>query len=156
DRLSGSCIQTQLGAAHHDTRANEIGEGRELSAGQIPEIDPMPFALDEQDLIGCKRPNALGEFGTTGDGLASDSIHYAEHVPGAMVARAREEVQPSLVLVEPFLVLFAFGNILYCADQAHRPPLIAAALELNKSLHLHPADPAVSPLNPVLMRGARR
>jgi len=35
DGLRRSCIQTQLGAAHHDTRTNEIGERGELGANQI-------------------------------------------------------------------------------------------------------------------------
>jgi hypothetical protein len=54
-------IQSQLGAAHDDTRTNEIGEGRELGANQVLDFDPSPFVPDEEVLIGCKRLDALGK-----------------------------------------------------------------------------------------------
>jgi hypothetical protein len=90
DGLCGSRVQAQLGTLHGDTKTNEVGKKRELGAGQIPDFDPMPFAPDEQVLMGCKRPNALGDaldviFGTISDGPVNNSIHYAEHVSSAMV-----------------------------------------------------------------------
>jgi hypothetical protein len=48
DGLRGSRIQTQLGAVHDNTRANEIGEGRELGANQVLDLDPMPCIADEE------------------------------------------------------------------------------------------------------------
>jgi hypothetical protein len=79
DGLRGCCVQRQRGAARRDTRTKKVGEGRDLGANQVLDLDPFPFALDEQVLTNCKRPNAVGEapevtFGTIGDGLASDSI----------------------------------------------------------------------------------
>jgi hypothetical protein len=61
DDLRGSCIQSQLGATHDDTRANEFGEGRELGANQVLDFDPMPLVPDEEVLICRKRLDALGE-----------------------------------------------------------------------------------------------
>jgi hypothetical protein len=52
DGLRGSRMQTRLGATHGDTRANKIGEARELGANQVLDLDPMPFILDEEILIG--------------------------------------------------------------------------------------------------------
>jgi hypothetical protein len=66
-----------------------------------------------------------------------------------MVDLAHEEAQP-------FLLLFAFGNILHGADDTHGSPPMSGTLEMNKSLHFHPADLGVSPLNPILMCGALR
>jgi len=34
---------------------------RELSAGQVRDLDPIPFIADEQVLIGRKRLDALGK-----------------------------------------------------------------------------------------------
>jgi hypothetical protein len=51
-----------------------------------------------------------------------------------------------------FLALLAFGNVLSGADEAHDLSLRPGTLEIGKPMSLHPADLAVSPLNPVLMR----
>src|SRR5258708_15983463 len=50
------------------------------------------------------------------------------------------------------LALLAFGSVLSGADEAREPSLTPGALEISKPMSLHPADLAVSPLNPVLMR----
>jgi len=63
-----------------------------------------------------------------------------------MVDLAHEEAQP-------FLLLFAFGNILHGADDYSRLAADAGTLEKNKSLH-STSDLGVSPLNPILMCGA--
>jgi hypothetical protein len=51
----------QLGAMHRDTRTNKVGEGRELSANQVPGLHPSPFVPNESFLIGRKRLDALTE-----------------------------------------------------------------------------------------------
>src|SRR6266478_6322077 len=93
-----------------DTGANEIGEMRELGANEVRDRYPIPFVAHEQVLIGGKCLDALGEaldeiLGVSGGGLVSDRIHHAEHILGAMIDLAHEEVLP-------FLTLFAWGNIL--------------------------------------------
>jgi hypothetical protein len=128
----------------------EVGEMRELGAYQILDLDPFPSAPDEEILIGCKRPNALGEapdviLGTSSDGLVSDSIHDAEHVPGAMVDLAHEEV---LLL----LTQLAFRNVVSGTNHADSASLAPNALETNKPVSLHPADFAVRPPVPELGR----
>jgi len=50
DGLRGSCVQTQFGAAHHDTRTKKIGEGRDLGANQALYLDTMPFTFDERSM----------------------------------------------------------------------------------------------------------
>src|SRR5258708_17325940 len=127
---------------------------RELSAGQVRDLDPIPFIADEQILIGRKRLDALGEgvneiFGTSGGGLMSNRVNDAEHVLGAMIDLAHEEV---LVL----LALFAFGNVLDGAAEAHGPAPRSGTLKISKSVSLHPADLAISPPDPELAWGARR
>jgi len=52
DGLRGSRLQAQLWAAYGDTRINEIAEMRELGAGEILDVHTLPFAPDEQVLIG--------------------------------------------------------------------------------------------------------
>jgi hypothetical protein len=37
---------------HGNTRTNEIGEGRELSADQVVDLYAIPFVSDEQVVIG--------------------------------------------------------------------------------------------------------
>ena len=81
--------------------------------------------------------------------VVSDRVHDAEHVLGTMIDLAHEEVLP-------FLALLAFGNVLDGADKVRGPPPTPGALEASKPTHLHPADFAVSPLNPVLAQGAMR
>src|SRR5262249_31112882 len=110
----------------------------------------MPFGTYEEVLMSCKRPNALGDaldviFGTIGDGLVSHSIHYAEHVPGAMIDLAHEEV---LFL----LAQLAFCNVVSGTNHADSASLAPNALETNKSASLHPADFAVHPPVPDLGR----
>src|SRR5260370_5279386 len=80
-----------------------------------------------------------------GSGLVSDCIHDAEHILGAMIDFAHEEINL-------LLALLAFGNVLSGADEAREPSLTPGALEISKPMSLHPADLAVSPLNPVPMR----
>jgi hypothetical protein len=126
DGLRGSRIQTQLWAAHHDTRTNKISEGRELGANQVLDFDPLPFILDEEVLIGCKRLDALGEvfdeiFGISGGGLVSNRVHDAEHILGAMINLAHEELLP-------FLVLLAFRYVVHGANDAHGPSLTLVAI----------------------------
>src|SRR5262245_40618963 len=50
-----------------------------------------------------------------------------------------------------FLLLFAFGDVLYGAAEAYDPALGPRAIKISKSVGLHPADLAVSPPNPVLV-----
>src|SRR5262252_6176336 len=102
-----------------DTRTNEAREMRELGAHQILDLNPFPFVPDEQVLIGRKRLDALGEaldeiFGVFGGGLVSDRVDDAEHVLGAMIDLAHEEM---LLL----LALLAFGDVLNGAAQANGP-----------------------------------
>jgi hypothetical protein len=148
--LRGSCIQSQLGTAHLDTRAKKIGEGRELGADQVLGLCPMPFTLDEEVLVGRKRLDALGEafdeiFGISGRGLVSDRVHHAEHVLGAMIDLAHEEVLP-------FHALLAFGNVLSGANHVDGASIVRGTLEMRKPVSLHPPDLAVPPLNPVFDR----
>src|SRR5260221_12847502 len=51
NRLRGCRIQTQLGAARDDTRTNDIGEGRELGASQVRNLDPIAFMPSVVDAI---------------------------------------------------------------------------------------------------------
>jgi hypothetical protein len=51
----------------------------------------------EEVLVGCKCLDALGEafqesFGSSGSGLVSDRVHDTEHVLGAMIDFAHEEL----------------------------------------------------------------
>jgi len=75
----------------------------------------------------------------------SDGVHDAEHVLGAMIDFAHEEVLF-------FLALLAFGNVLDGADEAHDLSLGPGALTIGKPATLHPTDLAVSPPEPVLIR----
>jgi hypothetical protein len=61
DRLGGSRVQTQLGAARSDPRPHQVREVRELSAHQVLDIHSVPFIADQQVLIGSQRLDALGE-----------------------------------------------------------------------------------------------
>src|SRR5215470_6180107 len=136
DGLRGSRIKAQPGTSHDDTRTNEVGEMRELSAGEVGDLDSIPFIADEQVLIGGKRLDALGEardeiFGTSGGGLMSDRVHNAEHVLGAMIDLAHQEV---LLL----LAFLAFGNVLNGAAEAYGPTLRPGPLKIGKSVSLHP------------------
>jgi hypothetical protein len=145
DGVRGSCLQAQLGTAHHNTRTHVIGERSELSADEVPSLDPMPSISYEQVLIGCQRLSALGEafhevFGSPA--LVRDRVHDAEHVLGTMTDLAHQEVLP-------FLALFAFGNVLSGTDHADGASLVRGALEIRKPVSLHIPDLAVSPLNPV-------
>jgi hypothetical protein len=79
--------------------------------------------------------------------LVSDRVHDAAHVFRTMINLAHQEVLP-------FLALLAFSDLLDGADEARASPLTPGALETSKPTHLHPADFAISPLNPVLPRGA--
>src|SRR6266446_2942245 len=153
DRLRGSGFQAQLGAGRDDARTNEICEVRELGAGEVLDVHTAPLTSYQQVLIGRKRLDALGEaldeiFGISGGGLVSDRVHNAEHVLGAMIDLAYEEVLL-------FLALLAFGNVLDGAN-AHGPALTPGTLEISKPESLHPADLAVSPPEPELGRGALR
>src|SRR5260370_11953612 len=121
----------------------------ELGANQVFDLDPIPFVADEQVLIGRKRLDALGEaldeiFGISGGGLVSDRVDNAEHVLGAMIDFAHEEVFL-------FLALLAFGDVLNRPAEAHDPALRSGALKISKSMTLRPADAAVSLPNPELM-----
>src|SRR4029077_9313408 len=139
---------------HGDTRINKIGEVRELSANQVFDVDPIPFIADEQVLIGGKRLNALGEaldkiFGVFARGLASDCVHDAKDVLGAMTDFAHEEMHL-------FLASFAFCDVRNSADHAHSSSVMPSALEISKPMHLHPTDLAASPSEPKLVRRAPR
>src|SRR5258708_23166150 len=79
----------------------------------------------------------------------SDRVHDAQHVLGAMIDFAHEEV---LLL----LALLAFGNVLGGAAEAHGPALRPGALKIGKSVSLHPADLAITPPDPEFARGALR
>jgi hypothetical protein len=155
DRLRRSRIQTQLGAEHDDTRTNKIGEGRKLGASQIIDLDPTPCVPDEEVLIGCKRLDAIREtfdeiFRGSGGGLASDCVHDTEHVLGAMIDLAHEEVLP-------FLALLSLVDVLDGADEAHDPSLTARALKtMSKPLGLQPANLTVPPPEAELRRGSLR
>jgi hypothetical protein len=149
-----AALRRNLGPRTTDTKANEISEGGELGANQVLDFDPPPFVPNEEVLIGCKRLDALGKsldemFGSPGRRLVSDRVHDAEHVLRTMIDLAHQEVVP-------FQALLAFGNLLDGADKARALPLTPGALETSKPTHLHPADFAVSPLNPILPRGALR
>src|SRR5260370_1427951 len=130
-------------AGHGDTRANEIGEMRELGANQVRDLDPIPFVADEQVLIGRKRLDALGEaldeiFGISGGGLVSDGVDDAEHILGAMIDFAHEQVFL-------FFTLLAFGDVLCAAGHSYCPSVTPGALEMTKPLNLPPTDLAASP-----------
>src|SRR5215472_19041060 len=76
---------------------------RQLGPDQVLDLDPIPFVPDEQVLTGRKRLDALGEaldeiFGIFGGGLTSDRVHDAEHVLGAMIDLAHEEMHLFLAL----------------------------------------------------------
>jgi len=62
-----------------------------------------------------------------------------------MIDLAHEEV--NLLLAR-----FAFGNVRNGADEAGGPPLRPGALEISKPMSVDPADLAITPQNPVLMR----
>jgi hypothetical protein len=49
--LGGSRLNAQLGAMHGNTTTNEVGEGRELGANQVDNLDAIPFVSDERVLI---------------------------------------------------------------------------------------------------------
>jgi hypothetical protein len=78
-------------------------------------------------------------------GLAGDYLYEIEQVPGAMSDFAREEELP-------FLALLAFSNVWTVPMKLTGRRSCRAPLETSKPPHLYPADLAVSPLNPVLMR----
>src|SRR6266478_1651454 len=148
DGLRGSRVQAKLRAVHGDTRANEIGEVRELGANQVRDLHPIPFVADEQVLIGGKRLDTFREpldetFGISGGGLVSDRVDDAEHVLGAMIDFAHEEVLL-------FLALLALGDVLDGAAETHGPALTPGALEIGEPKSLHPADRAVCPPQPEL------
>src|SRR5215467_4081791 len=143
-------FQTQLWAIQDDTRTNEIGEMRKLSADEVLDLDSSPLVPNEEFLIGRQRLDAFGEpfneiFGISCGGLASDCLYDAEDVLGAMIDLAHEEVLP-------FLTLLAFCNVRDCAGEAHDPSLPANALEISKPMSLYPSDFTILPLDPVLMR----
>src|SRR5262249_20925880 len=128
----------------------KIGEGRDLGASQVLDLDPMPPAFYQEVLIGRKRLNALGEafdeiFGSSGGRLVSDRVHYTEHVLGTMIDLTHEEVLL-------FLALLAFGNVLSGTDHADGASLVRDTLEIRKPVGLHTPNLAVSSLNPVLGR----
>jgi hypothetical protein len=50
--LRGSGRQANLGAVHGNTRTNEVGERRELSANQVVDLYAILFVSDEQVVIG--------------------------------------------------------------------------------------------------------
>ncbi len=52
DGLRGSGLQAQPGTMHCNARANEVGEMRELGAGEVRDLDPIPLIAHEQVLIG--------------------------------------------------------------------------------------------------------
>src|SRR5499427_395675 len=133
-----------------DTRTNEAREMRELGAHQILDLNPFPFVPDEQVLIGRKRLDALGEaldeiFGVFCGGLVRDRVDDTEHVLGAMIDLAHEEVLP-------FLALLAFCDIRNGADDARGPSLTLRAFEISTPMHLHPADLTASPAESELDR----
>src|SRR5258707_5634651 len=134
---------------HDDTGTNEPGEGRELRVNQIPKINSLPFIPDQQVLIGGKGLDAFGEaldevFGILGGSLLGDRVHDAEHVLGAMIDFAHEEVFF-------FLALLAFGNVLSSATETHDPSLRPGTFKIREPMTLYPADRPVLPPNPELM-----
>src|SRR5262249_28257960 len=105
----------------------------ELGVDELLDINSLPLVADKQVLIGRKRLDALGEaldeiFGMTGDGLVSDGVNDAEHVFGAMIDFAHEEMLFFLALPAFFLALLAFGDVLDGADETYGPSLAPAAL----------------------------
>src|SRR5258706_3880290 len=92
---------------------------------------------------------ALGEiFGMSGGGLVSDRVDDAEHVLGAMIDFAHEEVFL-------FLALFAFGNVLSSATKTQDPSLRPDTFKIREPVTLYPADRAVLPPNPELVVDVR-
>src|SRR5262249_24304335 len=137
DGLRRGRLQAQLGAMHGDTRTNEVREMRELGVDQVLDLDPVPFVADEQVLIGRERLDALGEtldeiLGIAGDSLVSDRVDDAEHVLGAMIDFAHEEVLFFLPLPALFLALLALANVRNSAGQPDGPSLRPGALEIRK------------------------
>src|SRR5215467_15862124 len=133
-----------------DAGTNKVGEVRELGANQILDLDPIPLVADQQVLIGRKRLDALGEaldeiFGIFGGGLVSDHVHDAEHVLGAMIDFAQQEVLPLLALP-------SFGNVLHNANETHEPALKSIALKIGTPTALDPTHLSVPPQYPVLIR----
>src|SRR4029077_13252510 len=121
DGLRSSRLQAPRGTTHHDTRTNEVGEGRGLGENQTLDFDPVPLAPDEEVLTGRKGLDALGEafdeiFRISGGGLVSDRVHDAEHVLGAVTDLTHQEALP-------FLALLALRNISDGTYKAHRAPL---------------------------------
>jgi hypothetical protein len=49
--LSTSCFQPQLWSIYDDTRADEVGEVRQLSLDQVPDLHSSPFIPNQQVLI---------------------------------------------------------------------------------------------------------
>src|SRR5260370_2350441 len=85
---------------------------------------------------------ALDEiFGISGGGLVSDRVHDAEHVLGAMIDFAHQEVLF-------FLTLLAFGNVRKGADEAHGPSLAPVAFEIPNPQRSHPPAFPLPPPNP--------
>jgi hypothetical protein len=77
---------------------------RKLGTNQVLDLDPIPFVTNEQILIGRKGLNALGEaldetFWVSGGCLVSDRVHDAEHILGAMINLAHEEMLFFLALL---------------------------------------------------------
>ncbi len=75
----------------------------------------------------------------------SNRVHDTEHVFGAMIYLAHEEVLS-------FFALLAFGYVVHGADDARGPSVMLVPVEIRKPTHLYPADLPVSPLNSVLVR----
>src|SRR5215475_3442526 len=90
DGLRRICSEAQFGATNVDTRTNEVGEIRELTANQVIDVNSPPLVPDEQVLVGGKRLDAFGEavdeiFRTLGSGLACDRSDKAQNILGAMI-----------------------------------------------------------------------
>jgi hypothetical protein len=82
-------------------------------------------------------------------GLVSDSVHDGDEVFGAVSALSCKQMLP-------FRALLVFGDILHGANDTRDSPLASGALAIGEPRHSHPANLAVSPPNPILLRGALR
>src|SRR5262249_20571816 len=104
DGLGGGGVQLQLGAAQRNAGIQVVGKVGELGTNQIPQIDSPPRVADQQVLIGGERLQTLGEsldepLRVVRGGLVRNGLHEREHVLGAMVHLAHQELNLLLGLL---------------------------------------------------------
>src|SRR5579883_3515804 len=119
----------------------------ELGADEIINLDPLPLVADKQVLIGRERLDPLREapdkvLRILRCRLMRDRLHDAQHVFGAMIDLAHEQVHL-------LLALLAFSYVRDRADDADGPPGGPGALEMRQPVSFDPADLAVSPLHTI-------